>query len=261
MKCQKDFPAFASDNRIHLDDGTIRPSGEEGLEILEGAPDPTGFINLKRIMGGSARLIGYLSGEVDVPSGKDTGVNVIVNRLFGEHDFRGVRGTDVVYGLSFFEERRDESIELERFLFVQTDAGPGFGTYKFVFLLGGRSGIKMFFESAFMSVRTTVTDIRGLGEGGTVLFEIVRAIKMTFGAEGAFLKGTGRIGAKAGNGAAETVGAVVERTSEATGLFENEMGADFLRDGGAIPSQRPGDGFEGSGLVKHGFDSSSFFDG
>lgn len=252
---------MASDNRIHLDNGTVRPSGEEGLEILEGAPYPAGLINLKRIMSGFARLIGYFSGEIDVSGGKDTSVNVIVNRLFREHDFRGIRDTDMVYGLSLFEERRDESIELECFLFVQADAGPGFRTDKFVFLLGGRSGIKMLFESTFMSVRTAVTDIRGLGEGGTVLLKIVRAMKMAFGAEGAFLKGTGRVRAKAGNGAAKTVGTVIERASEAARLFENEMGTDFLRDGSAIPSQSSGNGFEGSGLVKHGFDSSSFFDG
>lgn len=114
------------------------------------------------------------------------------------------------------------------------DTGSGFRTGVFVFLLCRRSRIKMLFESTLISGCAAVADIRGPGKRRAVLLKIVRAIKMAFGAERAFLKMTGRIRAKPGNGATETIRTVVERASEAAGLFEDEMGTDFFRDGSAV---------------------------
>ncbi len=67
---------------------------------------------------------------------------------------------------------------------------------------------------------------------------------MAFRAEGIFFKAAGRIGTEPGNGAAETVGAVVKGTSEAARLFENEMAAGFFGDGSAVASQRAGNGLK-----------------
>ncbi len=67
----------------------------------------------------------------------------------------------MVYGLPFFEQGGNEPVQLKSFRFIQTDAGPGFGADRFVFLLCSGSGIKMFFQGAFMPVRTAVADIRG----------------------------------------------------------------------------------------------------
>ena len=117
---------------------------------------------------------------------------------------------------------------------MDADAGSGFRTCVFVFLLCRRSGIKMFFKSTGISGAAAVADIRGLGKRGAGLLRIIRAIKMAFGAERAFLKMTGRIRTKPGNGAAEAVSTVIERAAKATSLFEDEMGTDFFRDGGAV---------------------------
>lgn len=114
------------------------------------------------------------------------------------------------------------------------DTGSGFRTGVFVFLLCRRSRIKMLFKSTLISGSAAVADIRGSGKRGAVLLKVIRAKKMAFGAEGAFLKVTGRVGAEVRNGAAEAVGAVIERTAKATGLFENEVGTDLFRDSSAV---------------------------
>ena len=86
----------------------------------------------------------------------------------------------------------------------------------------------MFFQSTPVPVRTAVADIGRPGEGGTGLPGIVRAEKMAFGAEGAFLKTAGRIGAESGNRTVEAEGTVIKRAPEAASLFKNKMGADFF---------------------------------
>ena len=50
-------------------------------------------------------------------------------------------------------------------------------------------------------------------------------------------------------------------SKEAPSLFEKEMAAYFFGDGRTVASQWASNGFEGSGLVKDGFDSKVFFDG
>lgn len=66
----------------------------------------------------------------------------------------------MVYGLPFFEQRGDESIQLESLILGKTDAGSGFRADELVFLLGGGSRIKMFFQSAVISVPAAIADIR-----------------------------------------------------------------------------------------------------
>lgn len=236
MECEKDLSASAAYHGIHLDNRAVGPSGEKSLEILVRTAQPAGLIDLEGVMGRFPGFVGNLSGQVDIFGGKDTGIHIIVDRLFREHDLRRIGDADVVDGLPFFEEGRNECIQLEGFVFIQADAGSGFGTDKFVFLLGGRSGIKMFFERAFVFVGTRIADVRRFCKSGTGLFKIVRTVKMTFGAKGAFFKMAGRIGAESGNRAMEAIGTVIERMSKAAGLFKDKMTADFLGNSGAVPA-------------------------
>lgn len=87
-------------------------------------------------------------------------------------------------GLALFEQGRKELVQLQGFRFTQADTGSGFGTDKFVFALGGRSGIETFFQSTFMFVGAAVTNIGRLGKRRAELLGIIRAIKMTFRTKG-----------------------------------------------------------------------------
>lgn len=102
MECQKNFPAFASNNGIHLDNRTIREVGKKALKILVGAAYSAGFIHLKRVMCRRSGFISDLSGKVNVSGRKDTSMDVIINRLLREHDLGGIGNTNVVNGLPFF---------------------------------------------------------------------------------------------------------------------------------------------------------------
>ena len=82
MESQKDFAALPAYHGIDLNNRTVRPAGKEVLKVQIGAAGPTGFINLKRIMGRPAGFKGYLSGKVNVSGGKDAGINVMIESLF-----------------------------------------------------------------------------------------------------------------------------------------------------------------------------------
>ncbi len=187
-------------------------------------------------MGRFSWLIGNLSWQIDISGRKNAGIHIIINGFLREHDFGRIGNADMVYGLPLFKQRGNEAVQLKRFCFLQTDAGSGFGADRFVFLLCGGSGIKMFFQGAFMPVRTAVADIGRFQEGWAVLLKIVRAVEMAFRAGGTFFEMAGRIGAEPGKGAAGPVGTVIERTAEAAGLPENEMAADLFGNGSAVPA-------------------------
>lgn len=96
---------------------------------------------------------------------------------------------------------------------------------------------------------------------GTELLEIILTVKMASGTKAALFKTATGIGAEPGDGAVTPVGTVIERTAKAAGLLEKHMTADFLGNGGAVPSQSPADLLKGSRVVKQGFDSNTFFKG
>lgn len=84
---------------------------------------------------------------------------------------------------------------------------------------------------------------------------------MAPGTKAALSKAAAGIGAEAGDRAVTPVGTVIERTAKAAGLLEEHMVADFLGNGGAVPSQSPADFLKGSRVIKHGSDSKTFFKG
>ena len=59
---------------------------------------------------------------------------------------------------------------------------------------------------------------------------------MALGTKAALSKTAMGIGTETGDGAAAAIGAVIERASKAAGLLEEHMVADFLGNGGTIPS-------------------------
>ncbi|MEY8524338.1 hypothetical protein AALA90_15130 [Lachnospiraceae bacterium 38-10] len=81
---------------------------------------------------------------------------------------------------------------------------------------------------------------------------------MAFGTKAALFKTTGEVRTKAGDRTVATVGAVIERATEAAGLLEEHMVVDFLGNGGTIPSESPANCLKGSRMIKHGFDSNTF---
>lgn len=82
---------------------------------------------------------------------------------------------------------------------------------------------------------------------------------MAFGAKAALFKTAVRIGAEAGDGAAATIGAVIEGAAKGAGLLEKHMSADLFGNGGTVPSKGSANFFKGCRVVKEGFDGKTFF--
>lgn len=256
---QQNFSAFAALNRIHLNKGTVRPSFQEREEVLISTSDAAGLIDLEGIMGGFSGFIEDFPGEVDVPGGEDTGINVIINGLFGEHDLVRIVDTDVMDRLPFSDQRGNKSIQLKSFLFRDTDTGTGLRAYDFVFMLGCLCRVDMFFQSTVFPFCTAIADIRRSGKSRTILLEIIGAVKMAFGAEAAFFKVTGSVRAKSRDGAAAAVGAIIEGMPKAACFLEDDMVADLLGNGSAVTIQASADLFKGSRIIEHGLDRITFF--
>lgn len=73
---------------------------------------------------------------------------------------------------------------------------------------------------------------------------------MAFGTKAALFKTATGIGTESGDRTVTPVGTVIERATKAAGLLEKHMAADFLGNGGTIPSQSPAYFLKGSRVIK-----------
>ena len=88
----------------------------------------------------------------------------------------------VMKGLSFFEKRWNNVINLFQFSIRKSKTRTGFASDQFVFFLCKRCFVKTFFKSAFTARITAVTDIRRFGKFWTDIFFIRNTGRSTFSA-------------------------------------------------------------------------------
>ena len=117
-------PALDALDRIELADR------EEGMflgkpqEILIGAANPAGLIDLDRFLFALARPHTDGSGHIDVPRGEQPIVDISVQGPFRDHRLIPMLECDVVEGLPFAQEGRDDLVEMGELLLRDGKAGP-----------------------------------------------------------------------------------------------------------------------------------------
>ena len=94
-------------------------------EILIGAAKATGLIHLDGLLFAFARAHTDGSGHVDVPCGEEAMVDIGVESSFGEHGLIPMPEGNVVEGLPFAQEGRDDQVETSELLLRDGKAGSG----------------------------------------------------------------------------------------------------------------------------------------
>lgn len=107
-----------------------------------------------------ALLVADSAGQVDVAGLKYALVQVIVEGPPADRDLVGMDCEDMGERLSFQNQRRDQVIEILKFLNCQVDAFPGRNEELFVLFLGRDSVIDLVWQRATLYSFTGITDIR-----------------------------------------------------------------------------------------------------
>ena len=91
--------------------------------MLISAADATGFINLE-VLFLFTPVVFYLPWKINVAGGKEIVINKPVNCPLTDHDRVLIICADMIDGLSFSDQRRNQLIQMGDFFFGIRDAGP-----------------------------------------------------------------------------------------------------------------------------------------
>jgi hypothetical protein len=96
----------------------IRILLRESQEIVVRAPYSARPVTFEDVVPAFSRTIAYFAWKVEVSCRKYPAVIIVVDGFFREHDFIAVICENLVYGLSFADERADDSVKTQRFRLV-----------------------------------------------------------------------------------------------------------------------------------------------
>mgnify|MGYP003415413446 FL=1 len=106
---QKDLSALSSFNRVHFNHSNIRIRSDICLKIFVSAADVALLVDPYRFLLFSNAVTDF-AWKVAVANRKKTSIDIVVNCLLIQHDQVNVIDTDLVNGLSLFDQRRDDAI-------------------------------------------------------------------------------------------------------------------------------------------------------
>lgn len=190
MDGEENLAAFGAFHGVQLDEGEVGVFVQEEEELGIGAADAAFLVDLKGIVLAFTWAKAELAGQIQVLSGKEAQIEIVVEAFLGKHHGARVRRTNVMDGLALLDERGEEGIQLQHLLLGNSDTGAGFGANELVFGVGGPGGVEAFFQAAAGPVGTTVADIRSMKKARAGLLEVIGTMQVAGRARLAKLLGT-----------------------------------------------------------------------
>jgi len=168
VECEEHFMAsFASDNGIHFYYGGIWMGLDVSLKVFVSAPfKNTGIRDLCFVY--VPDLVSHLFWEIHVFYRERAGLDVIVDRLFGQADLR-MAVQDGVRGLPLSDQWGNQFVQNPEVFFRQVNARTGLNQDGFILSMGSRCPVIIFVKAAVSPFWTSITYKGGFVQEGAVV--------------------------------------------------------------------------------------------
>lgn len=116
MEGKKNLAPFFAFYGVHFHKRQVGIVVEKKAEVLIGSANPASLVHLELFFY-LALGIADFPGHIDISGGEDIKVNEAVEGAFANHKGILVVGPNVIKGLTFFDERRNEVIQMAYLIF------------------------------------------------------------------------------------------------------------------------------------------------
>lgn len=156
--CHQHLTAFASLYRVNLNNRSIWIGCGVFKEVLVGSTQMTLLVYPYRWFL-PAHFVAYFPGQINVSHRQKSGIHIVVDGSFVQHDFIRIIHADLVNGLPLLNQRGDDSVDPIQLCRCYSKTLSGLAAGRFIFFLSGFCFVKMTLQFTAYALLTAVTNI------------------------------------------------------------------------------------------------------